>query len=120
MGITNYGLSGLALTGLTGSGTPPRWMTIGSGSGTFVVTQSGLINEYTNQRKIYTARDVTTQKQVTWTFDWNSVQMSGLTFSEFGMFSNSSGGNIWDRHTLGSVTFDGTTELQIQLSAVIQ
>ena len=58
-------------------------------------------------------------KNVTWTFDWNSIQMSGLTLSEFGMFSTSSGGNIWDRHTLGSIAFDGTIELQIQMTGTL-
>jgi len=119
MGISVYGLSGLALVGFTGSGTPPRYCTIGSGSGGFVSTSSGLIAEYTNQRKIYSTRDPSTQKQCTWTYDWTSVQMSGLTLAEFGMFSASSGGTIWDRHTLGSVAFDGSIELQVQIQGKI-
>ena len=67
MVFTNYGLSGLAITGFTGSGTPPSWLGIGSGSGTIGITTSGIMNEYSDQRVKYTTRDPATQKQVEWT-----------------------------------------------------
>ena len=41
--------------------------------------------------------------------------MSGLTLTNFGMYSTSSGGNIWNIHSIGSVVFDGTVELQFNL-----
>jgi len=113
---TNYGLSGVAITGWTGSGTPPQWLGIGSGSGTELATCSGLYSEYSAQRVKYTARDPATQKQVGWTYDKGATSMSGLTLTNFGMFSSSSGGNIWDIHTLGSVVFDGTVELQFGIT----
>ncbi len=119
MVVTDYGMSGLAITGLTGSGTPPSYLDIGSGSGTAITAQSGLIASLGLTRPLYTTRDPSTQKDVVFTFDYDSVTMSGLTFTEFGMYSVNTGGNIWDRHTLGSIAFDGTIELQVQITGRI-
>jgi len=115
MGYTEYGLSGAALIAWTGVGTPPQWLGIGSGSGTESITCSGLFNEYSSQRVKYTARNGSTAGQVEWIYDKGSTSLSGLTLTNFGMFSTATGGTVWDIHTLGSVVFDGTVEVQFSV-----
>jgi len=63
--------------------------------------------------------DFTTIRKVTFTGDYNSVQMSGVQLAEFGLFSSGDGGNpfgvgsAWFREGFSPLTFDGTNELQI-------
>jgi len=120
MVYTNYGISGGAITAWTGSGTPPRWLGIGSGSGTATIARSGLFNEYIDQRALYTTRNPATQKQVEWTFDKGATSLSGLTLTNFGMFSTATGGNVWTIDTLGSITFDGTIEVQFNIKGEME
>jgi len=116
---TNYGCENIKQVGILGSGTPPNWMGIGAGSGTEAITESGLKTEHTSLRKQYdTVTGVTSQQSVS-TFSFASNSLSGLTVSEFGMWSDATGGNIWDVHRFGSVAFDGTVELQIQVTTLI-
>jgi len=115
MGYTEYGLSGAALIAWTGIGSPPTWLGIGSGSGTEAITRSGLFSEYSAQRVQYTVRNGSTAGQVEWTYDKGSTSLSGLTLTNFGMFNTSTGGTIWDIHTLGSIAFDGTVEVQFSI-----
>jgi hypothetical protein len=113
MGITNYGRQQLALL-IAGSGDKPLFCGIGSGSGTFTVTDSGLIYQL-GSRAFYTTRDISVLQEVFFQFDYSSVLMSGLTLREFGIGTGSgSGNNLWNRETLNAVTFDGNQELQIQ------
>ena len=102
-----------------GSGTIPTWMSIGSGSGTELVTESGLKNEYITLRKQYTTLNGSTSQQAINTYNYGATTMSGLTLSEFGTWSDATGGNIWDVHRLGSVVFEGTVELQIDVTSKI-
>ena len=114
MVLTNTGKSGAAL--LLGSiATPaPRYIAIGSGSGTASIGNTALVAEV--DRVIVSSTDTSTAREVTWTADFNSVTMSGRTLTEFGIFSPASAGTCWNREAFGSIIFDGTSELQIQLS----
>jgi len=95
----------------------PSHFGIGSGSGLTLASVSGLRNEYVTKRVVVTSTDMSTEKYITWTGDWNSVIMSGLQLGEFGIFNALSGGSIFDFQTITTpVTFDGTNELQIQLT----
>ena len=92
----------------------PGYMMIGSGSGTAVATQTALIHP--EDRQAVTATDGSTAYKVKWTGDWNSVTMSGLQLSEFGVCISGPGttGSMWSRAGLPSIEFDGTNELRIE------
>ena len=113
MGITNYGKSGLALL-LSVSGSRPAYLAIGSGSGVVSANNSELI--YETSRQVFSTIDVGTQKEITYTADWGASAISGTVLREFGVFSPSSGGTPWNREGFTGVTFDGTNELQIQIT----
>jgi hypothetical protein len=43
--------------------------------------------------------------------------MSGLTLREFGVGTTlGTSGNLWERESLSDVSFDGTQELQLQIT----
>lgn len=98
---------------LTGSDIPAYFM-IGSGSGTVVVTQTALIAPL--DRQLFTSTDLTTTYNVTWTGDWNTVEMSGISLTEFGVTYSGTGttGSMWTRTALPAINFDGTNELRIE------
>ena len=89
---------------------------IGIGSATVLATDSTLVTEK-NRTAITGSPDFSTSLKVNFQADFNSVQMSGLKLTEFGLFNVASGtgfaGSGWQREGFGSVTFDGTNELQI-------
>ncbi len=113
MPFTNVGKSGVALAIGSLSSNRPQYLGIGSGSGIAVVTDTGLTFEM--RRDIPTTTDVSTEREITYTGDWNSIQMSGADLREFGTFTNASAGTAWNREEFPVVSFDGTNELQIQL-----
>ncbi len=126
MVFTVSGRSGaaLVLTGLSGAGVDgrvPRYLGLGSGSGAVGSTNVYLVNR-TGERIDFTTRNASTAQEVTYTWDVNSIAASGTWgLREFGVFSTSSpataaGGSLWIREGFAAVTFDGTTELQIQLT----
>jgi len=89
---------------------------IGSGSGTASGSDVTLLNEI-NRTSITGSPDFTTTRKATFQADYNSVQMSGIHLTEFGLFNVVSGtgftGSTWQRESFGSIVFDGTNELQI-------
>lgn len=115
MAFTNWGKQ--AVTYALGSQMPSSYVqciAVGTGSGTSSVTNVTLITE--NVRHMITGNpDYSTPYKVTFQGDFNAVEMSGLKFMEFGLFASgaSNVGSVWQRETLGSITFDGTNELQI-------
>ena len=87
---------------------------IGAGSGTAKVTDSTLITEHT--RVIQTGSpNFAVSRKVQFQGDFNSVTMSGLTLTEFGLFASGAvnTGSSQFREAFGSIIFDGTAELQI-------
>jgi len=89
---------------------------IGSGSGTAATTNVTLQNEV-NRQAITGSPDFTTVRKVTFQGDFNSIQMSGIHLTEFGLFDVASGtgftGSTWQREAFGSIVFDGSNETQI-------
>ena len=87
---------------------------IGSGSGTAAITDKILLAE--RVRSLITGSpDFSTSQIVEFQGDFNTVQMSGTIFTEFGLFTGSelSTGSLWQRESVAPITFDGTNELQI-------
>ena len=115
MGVTNAGKSGLALL-LGPSGTRPGTIAIGDGSGAVAITNTDLINE--TDRTVFSSTDIATSTEITYVADFNSLDMSGTTLTEFGVFiSGTAGvGECWSREGFAGIEFDGTNELQIQIS----
>lgn len=113
MGITTIGRESMAFL-IANSGTGPTYMAIGTGSSTELISQSGLLTE--TDRNAFTSTTTSTSSQVTWTGDWSSTEISGTNLNEFGAFndSNVDSGNIFHRTVVGSISFVGDRELQIQ------
>ena len=92
---------------------------VGSGSGTALVTDTTLIAER-DRVAVTGSPDFGESRKITLQGDFNSLQMSGITLTEFGLFNEASGtgfpGSIWLREGFGSIVFDGTNELQISTS----
>lgn len=111
MAIVDTGIQSIAaLAG--GSGVYPAYMAVGIGSSTVVSGNTALLSE--SERNLLTSIDLSIAKEVTYTADFNSVELSGLTISEFGLFNAAAGGSMYLREVIGSVLFDGDAELQIQ------
>jgi formylmethanofuran dehydrogenase subunit C len=114
MVVTNDGLEGIAaIIGASGISLP-NYSAIGSGITTASETDTALENEWA--RNEITSIDLTTPKNVTWLSDFNSVTLSGLTMTEFGLLNEDTNGILFHRETLGagSITFEGDVELQLQ------
>ena len=120
MVFTDIGRSGLAWL-MAGSLAIPRFVAIGSGSGTVAVSNVRLIHE-TGTRIDFTSRDGAIEQEMTWTWDYASNAVSGTArLSEFAVFDVETAvtGSCWLREGFGSLTFDGTNELQIQVTAQV-
>jgi len=117
MVMTNTGKSGISLLVAGETSLYPRYCGIGSGSGTALITNTALIAE-PGSRVDYTTKDFTVQQETTWTYDFNSVRMSGLNLREFGVFDTQvrESGTMYNRESFGAVNFDGNNELQIQVT----
>ena len=115
MAITDWGAKAIAFgIGSELSNNYIRYCAIGSGSGTFSATETTLINE--TDRNIQTGSpNFTTARKVAFQFDFNSVELSGLHFTEFAFLPSGPSlvGSTWQIERLGSIVFDGTSELQI-------
>ncbi len=116
MGFLDTGRSGLALA-FAGSMVLPSMCDIGSGSGAFAITRTGLIAPL--QTAVYTTRDISTQMQTLYIFDYSSVTMSGINFREFGLRTSGGGlgsGTYFSIDNTSPITYDGSNELQIQIT----
>jgi hypothetical protein len=116
MVISNYGRSGLNLL-MAGSADVPQYLAIGTGSGAEVATLGSLITEAGANRTGFTSRDISVANKTTWQFDINSVNMSGITLTEFGIGGSQAVGvnDLWNREAFIGIEFDGTNELQIEI-----
>lgn len=114
--ITNYAKQAVAWS--LGSNISNNFIScfaIGSGSGTALATDVTLLHETGSRAMITGSPDFTTVRKVSFQGDWNSVQMSGITLFEFGLFASGASmtGSTWQRECIGSVVFDGSNELEI-------
>ena len=115
MVITTDGLD--AMAGVIGnSGTAPGYIAIGSGTTAANIADTTLEKEW--DRNGVTSTDLTISKNVTWIGDFSSTEVSGLTFTEFGLLNNAVAGvgNIFNREVVGSIAFEGDRELQVQIT----
>jgi hypothetical protein len=116
MGMLDYAKAQTALAWVGSLTAFPQYAGIGNGSGTFLTTQSGLIAQV-GSRVLWTTRDTSVVNAVSFQFDFSASSMSGITMREFGIGTTlGSSGNCWNRETLNDVTYDGTQELQLQIT----
>ena len=101
MVVTNFGRSGNTLL-WCGSAEVPRYAAIGDGSGADVATLGSLINESGTARTDFTDRDISTNQEIAYTFDYNSVAMSGIDLTEFGIGGSQAPGTNGNQLVLGS------------------
>lgn len=117
MTVLNWAKSRTALW-LAGSSTAyPTYYMIGDGSGATTVTMTSLVSPWDRQE--VTSSNGSFVSEVTWTGDWNSVELSGNQLMEWGMCASgaTTTGSIWSRTGMGTaITFDGTIELRIEES----
>lgn len=111
MVYTTIGKSGLALA-FAGSMTLPDVCAIGTGSGTAAVSDTALESLKTSNP--FTTRDISTTRKVTFTTDFGATAMSGTQLAEFGIMV--SGADLFNRESFTPIEFDGTNELQVQIS----
>jgi len=93
---------------------------IGIGSGTALVTNSDLVTG--SVRNIITGSpDFSEARKTGFQADFNSVEMSGVALTEFGLYISGpvNVGSVWFREAFGSVTFDGTNELQVTVTGEV-
>jgi hypothetical protein len=110
--ITDTGLNLIAVA--MGGGTIPSFIAIGTGSSTVASGNTALLTE--TDRNAITTTDTSVSREVTYITDLSSTELSGTNLKEFGLFTLVSGGQIIDRQVIGSVQFDGSVELQIQMT----
>ena len=115
MVFTNYGAQ--ALIWRLGSALGSVYVdtfAVGSGSGTALIGNTTLVNEF-SRIQITGSPDFTTARKVTFTADFASTTLSGTQILEFGLFQSGPAniGSTWQREGFGSIVFDGTSELQI-------
>lgn len=123
MVFTDFGKEQVAIMiGSDVSNLQQSYIAIGDGSGTEAVTNVTLVNEV-SRFAITGSPDFTVNKKVSFQGDLNSVQFSGLTMIEWGMFASggASTGSCWQREQLiGSIVGDGTIEIRIENSDEVQ
>jgi len=92
----------------------PDYVAVGDGSGSKDASTVALVNE--TKRTSYNGVDFSTSKKAAYTFDFNSVEMSGTTLTEIGQFSSGAAntGSAWLIEGFGGVNFDGSNELQVE------
>jgi len=109
--ITTVGLESISNI-IGASGTVPGFIGIGSGTTAAAIGDTAL--EYETDRNAVTSTDITLSKTTTWIADFSSTEISGLTFTEFGLFNSGAGGDMFHRQVVGSIAFEGDRELQVQ------
>ena len=117
MVFTEIGRSGAILAIGSFASNRPQYMALGTGSAIDSISDVKLVTE-AGSRIAPTTVDLTTPKEALYTVDVNSVAMSGTLLTEFGMFTEGTTvtGSLWSKDGFAPVTFDGTNELQVQLT----
>jgi len=95
-----------------GSGAIPTHIAIGTGSTTVTAGQTALNTE--TDRNAFTSTDLSVVKDVTYTADFSSTEISGTNLAEWGIFNASSAGSMFVREAIAADLFEGDRELQIQ------
>jgi len=95
-------------------GSIPTHIAIGTGSDTITAGDTTLLTE--TDRNALTELDTSVAKDVTYIADYGSVELSGTTLTEFGLFNQSGTdlGSMFTREVITGIAFEGDRELQIQ------
>lgn len=93
----------------------PAWIAIGSGSGTATAADVTLVAE--TSKSAFVDSDFSVAKRWTFNANFSATTLSGLAFREFGVFSVSgaSTGSAWQREGFSAITFDGTSEMTVEM-----
>lgn len=112
--IVNYAKQQAALLLAGSNGVVPSYMMIGTGSGTITSSSTELFSAV--DKNAFTTIDASVPYKISYSSDWSSIEMSGLTISEWGISTSGTGttGSIYSHSVFGGIVFDGTNELQIQ------
>ena len=113
MVITTYGKEQIAIR-IGSNITAPAYISIGSGSQTTSLNVTGLKYEHDRNALTGGSMDYTSPRRVRMIANWSSTELSGLNFSEFGVFVPSSGNKTWSYQGFASGTFDGLQEMEIE------
>ena len=108
MPYLNTGRSGTAKLWTVGTELP-NGIEIGTGSGTKSVATSGLVTPVIF--RAFSSTDTSTPRFVTFTSDYTSVELSGLSIKELGV--KTSGGTLWSADGFPAITFNGSIEMQV-------
>ena len=116
MTVITDGLNSIAFL-FGGSGHVISYTAIGTGSETITDGMTTLTTEVDRNQLVQPTNDATQlltveNNTVTAISNFTSVEMSGISLSEFGTFNNDTTGNMFNKEVIGSVTFDGDIELQ--------
>lgn len=108
MPYLNTGRSGTAKL-WSGASELPNGIEIGTGSGTKSVTTSGLVTPVIF--RAFSSTDTSSQRFITYTSDFTSVELSGLSIKEIAV--KTSGGTTWSADGFPAITFNGSIEMQV-------
>ena len=97
---------------LGSGGLLPTHCAIGTVSGTVAAGETALDTEVA--RNALTSYDISVAKDATYIVDFNSVEMSGTSLKEWGLFNAASAGSMFLREGIATDSFEGDRELQIQ------
>lgn len=118
MVFTTYGRERTALAlGSDISNNMISYFALGSGSGTELVTNVTLVNEFT-RFGLLGSPDFTQSRKVRFVGDIGAVTSSGLILREWGMLASGPAliGSLWARQAVnGSIVFDGTLEGRFEM-----
>ena len=111
-GMTTQGLY-VAAAAMGGSAAYPIYIAVGSGDTAF--TSGDTVLDHEKDRNVINTYDFATAEQVTMIADWSPIEASGLILREVGVMNSGLAGAMSSRNVLvGSLVFDGESELQIQ------
>ena len=119
MVFTTYGKIEGAKRSWSVSGAVPCCIAVGIGSQAVTTSIITLGSEEDRNNFTGGSVDIGTEREVSMQSDFNTVEMSGLTLTEFAAFPTSGAGtgsafNV-ENFAGAGVEFDGTNELQIQI-----
>jgi len=113
MVFTNRGKSGTALLWSV-SGNRPDQLALGTGSAAIAITRTGLVtfDKSTN----FTTTDISVVNEVTFTSDFSASTMSGTSLTEMGIITSGTSYDLWNVEGFAAIAFDGSNELQVQVT----
>jgi len=117
MVVTTYGKAQAALR-LGSNIQTIGWVAVGSGSGAVGTGNINLVAEIDRNAFTSDGIDYSSARKIAFASRFTSVEMSGTQLREFGAFSTGTAntGSLWNREGFAAVNFDGTNELEVEIS----